>query len=211
MAHVFDPDELQRIVKRHVHLPIEQNVRALTDDLLDRYGEEHIDDNGIWVFSNADGIMGTMTILHASLKEYLLIFGTPHGFGGHSGRHKCDLWDIVMQGEITTYQEHQLTAKKLVPGDSSYLPRGTSNGSRMGSEGSFMLEYCRGPIPMMLPFGLLDSFTSTLDFQGITTTFKVYTKLTLKSFRAAGLPIPQRKDRAEKKRVERNADVYTIH
>jgi C-8 sterol isomerase len=44
-----------------------------------------------------------------------------------------------------------------------------------------MLEYCRGPIPTMLPFGLLDSFASTLDFHGIKTTFSVYTRCTLKA------------------------------
>lgn len=191
MAHVFNPDDLQAIVRRHTHLPIEQNVRALIDDLLEHYGSQHIEDNGVWVFSNAGGIMGTMTILHASLREYLLIFGTPHGSEGHSGRHACELWDIVMQGELTTYQEHDLVAKTLRPGDTSYLPKGASNSSRMGPGGSFMLEYCRGPIPLMMPFGLLDSFTSTLDFKGIATTFKVYTKLTLKSFRAAGRRAPK--------------------
>ena len=181
MSYVFDPDELQGIVQRHTHLPIEENVRALVDDLQDHYGKKAIDDNGVWVFSNAGNIMGTMTLLHASLKEYLLIFGTPHGSEGHSGRHRCDLWDIVMQGELSTYQEHELRARVLRPGDMSHLPRGRANGSRMGPEGSFMLEYCRGPIPTMLPFGLLDSFASTLDFHGIRTTFKVYTRCTLKA------------------------------
>ena len=79
MSYVFDPAELQGIVQRHVHLPIEENVRALIDDLQRHYGKKAIDDNGVWVFSNAGNIMGTMTLLHASLKEYLLIFGTPHG------------------------------------------------------------------------------------------------------------------------------------
>ena len=201
MSHVFDPAELQDIVKRHVDLPIEQNVRALIDDLVERYGDQAIDDNGVWMFSNAGGIMGTMTVLHASLKEYLLIFGTPHGSEGHSGRHACELWDIVMQGELSTYQEYDLVKKDLVPGDISYLPKWTSNSSRMGPSGSFMLEYCRGPIPLMLPFGLLDSFTSTLDFKGIATTFKVYTRLSIKSLLASRKPPSKAEPRVRPVRV----------
>ena len=96
------------------------------------------------------------------------------------GTWRPELWwqPVVVAGQPA---EHELRARVLKPGDMSYLPRGRSNGSRMGPEGSFMLEYCRGPIPTMLPFGLLDSFASTLDFHGIRTTFKVYTRCTLKS------------------------------
>ena len=156
MGYAFEPEDLQRIIKRHTHLPIEENVRALIDDLVATYGDRVIDDNGVWMFSNAGGIMGTMTILHASLREYLLIFGTPHGSEGHSGRHLCDLWDIVIQGELSTYREDELRATTFRPGDCSHLPRGKSNSSRMGPEGCFMVEYCRGPIPAMLPFGLVE-------------------------------------------------------
>lgn len=184
--NVFEPEALREIVARHTEKPIEENVRAVIDDLVERYGPRVIDDNGIWVFSNAGGIMGTMTLLHASLHEYLLIFGTPHGSEGHSGRHKCDLWDIVMSGEVSTYQEHELRAKVFKPGEVTHLPRGRANSSRMGTDGSFMLEYCRGPIPAMLPFGLLDSFASTLDFHGIATTFRVYTRCTIKSLMPGG-------------------------
>lgn len=182
MGHVFDPDELAKLAQVGIGKPIEENVAALVAALTERYGPRLIEQERRWLFSNAGGIMGTITLLHASLTEYLLIFGTPLATEGHSGRHRSDLWDTVIAGTVETYREHQLEAVVHGPGSTAYLPRGTSNCSRC-SDGAFMLEYARGNVPSMLPFALGDALFSTLDVRAVAETFRVYNRCVVREYR----------------------------
>lgn len=59
---------------------------VLTFALPPRYPGHILPDEDLqWVFVNAGGWMGSMCLLHASLTEYLLLFGTAVDTGGHSG------------------------------------------------------------------------------------------------------------------------------
>jgi hypothetical protein len=63
-----------------------------------RYGA-HILPSPEWIFVNAGGWMGSMYILHASLTEYLLFFGTALGSNGHSGRYWANISDTMVEGK----------------------------------------------------------------------------------------------------------------
>lgn len=59
------------------------------------------------------------------------------------------------------------------------MPAGTATQYRM-PDTCFALEYARGFIPAMLPFGVADTLFSTLDFHTLVKTFYIYGKCTVK-------------------------------
>jgi hypothetical protein len=113
--------------------------------------------------------MCSMNILHTSAKEYLLFCGTAVGSEGHSGRHRAELFDIVINGELQTFKPDQFQANTLIPGDMSELPRRTTNGSHLGAE-CWLLEYARGNIMSLFPFALGDTIFSTQDLTDVRKT-----------------------------------------
>lgn len=120
-------------------------------------------DSSEWVFNNAGGAMGAMYIIHASVTEYLIIFGTPLGTEGHSGLHTADDYFHILQGEQWVFEPGQLTKTVYGPGSVNLMKRGVARQYKM-HEGCWALEYARGWIPLMLPFGYADALSSTLDY-----------------------------------------------
>ncbi len=59
------------------------------------------------------------------------------------------------------------------PGEVAYLAKSAAKGYRIPDH-VWMLEYARGPIALMLPFGLVDTVLSTLDYGVIAQTIWHY-------------------------------------
>jgi C-8 sterol isomerase len=174
VAHIFDPDVLHAVARGVHDLPLDQKAERIRAELAGRY-PGHIRKQVDWVFNNAGGAMGQMCVLHASITEYVIIFGSPIGTEGYSGRFAADDWFIILDGEQWAYGEGDLERHVYKKGEMHHLPRGQARGYRMPDR-CYALEYARGWIPQMLPFGLADSFSSTLDFVPVIRTMKIYTR-----------------------------------
>ena len=174
MSHVFEPEQLHALVRPLIGQPLPDIFETLVDRLAAGY-PGHILREDQWIFSNAGGAMGMMRVLHASLSEYLILFGSPIGTEGHSGRFFADDWFFILDGEQWAYTEGALEREVYRRGDVHYLRRGVAKGYRMPDR-CFALEYARGVIPLMLPFGIADTLTSTIDLRTLAKTFSVYAR-----------------------------------
>jgi C-8 sterol isomerase len=179
MAHVFDPTVLHACARKGVGLPVEEAFDAITAALRAAYPRYVADRPRDWIFNNAGGAMGQITLLHGSITEYLIFFGTPIGTEGHSGRYRTEVWDFMFDGEMWAYLEGDTTRTVFGPGDAAYLGPDAVKGYRVPDR-AWMLEYARGPIATMLPFGLADSALSVLDLTPIRRTMWTYAQLCVK-------------------------------
>jgi len=166
--YLFKPNELHAIAKRAVGLDRKEACDQIVAELKQKF-PEHIRTDLPWIFNNAGGAMGAMKLLHVSLSEYIILFGSPIGTEGHSGRYAADVYDYVFSGEMWCYHEGDLERTIFRPGDGAHLTRTQTKGYRL-PEGAFMLEYSRGIIPSMFFFGLADTVLSTLDVKVLGRT-----------------------------------------
>ncbi|KAK4052966.1 C-8 sterol isomerase [Microbotryomycetes sp. JL221] len=190
--YIFDSPSLHAICKEAVRLYPEDNVSMVNyvvNNVRERYPSHAINQNSFsatplhitnsstgavdaasytpnpreWVFNNAAGAMGTMYIIHASITEYLIIFGTATGTEGHTGRHTADDYFHILSGEQWAVPAGGFETERYPPGTMHHLRRGEVKQYKF-HEAGFALELAQGWIPPMLPMGMADTVFSTLDF-----------------------------------------------
>lgn len=92
--YVFTPKAMQQIAvsaiaeghRESPHDPdhaLNVTVASVVRQLNEQF-PGHILPNPPWMFNNAGGAMGSMLVLHCSLVEYVIVFGTPLGTEGHT-------------------------------------------------------------------------------------------------------------------------------
>ncbi|CAN8095992.1 unnamed protein product [Discula destructiva] len=171
--YIFRPDHLHDLAKRSIAAHGNDThavVKYIVDELHgDAALTNYVNLDEEWIFNNAGGAMGAMYIIHASITEYLIIFGTAIGTEGHSGRHTADDYFHILFGTQTAYTPGVYEPEVYPQGSVHHLVRGTVKQYKM-PDGCFALEYARGWIPPMMFFGLADGLSSTLDIPTLWRT-----------------------------------------
>jgi hypothetical protein len=173
----FDPDVLGDIVKECIGLPHDEMLAAITEAVEKRYPKLYIRKKRKWSWSNAGGAMLQISFLYGSLTEYLLFAHTAIGTEGHTGIYLSKLWDWVLEGEMWHYGLGDSERTVYNVGDVGFLDKGGGGEGFCVKDNMTVLEYARGNIPLMMPFGLWDSIFSTLDFKSVLGQSWEYTKL----------------------------------
>lgn len=176
MGYIFEPERLHEISRVAAQKGERRAIIENVSQELKRHYPQHIDLNVPWLFNNAGGAMGQIKLLHCSLSEYILIFGTPSGTEGHSGRYGTEVFDFMLDGEMWCFHAGEFERTIFKAGDLAYLGADSAKGYAVPSD-VLMLEYARGAIPTMLPFGLADTLFSTHDPRTIGGTIFQYAKL----------------------------------
>lgn len=167
MGYIFNPEELQSLVQE----TLTENPGANNTVLFDSVSEKFKNRYGPYVndlnydnfhFSNAGGAMGTFFIFHASLTEYLIVFGTAIGTEGSTGHHLADDYFIILSGTQSAAFANENEPTIYKPGEVHHLPYGHGQQYSMPA-GAFAIELAQGYIPTMLVFGFADSIFSTVD------------------------------------------------
>src|SRR5437762_3147454 len=102
--YVFDPDTVHQCAMACLGKPKPVMFDAFAD-AMDAHYPGILDRTQPWLYSIAGGAMIEMKLYFCSIFEYIMIWGTPIGSEGHSGRHRVGFWDTVIDGEMWYFAE----------------------------------------------------------------------------------------------------------
>jgi hypothetical protein len=171
MTYKIDPDILHMVAKQVVGLSLEDG--ELVTQAIELLAAEYpglIDPTpGRWVGSKAGGILGKVRFLYFSPREYIVIFGSPTGTQGFSGRYKhVQIHKFLIAGQIDSYdlESEDTTATTILPGDHAYMEKGHARGLTI-HPGSWHIEYGRGAVVTTLPFAMVDTLLVSLELESV--------------------------------------------
>lgn len=175
-TYLFNAQDVAELARRYAGQDHDQAFSKVVVELRKKYPGHILPDEDLqWVFVNAGGWMGSMCVLHASLTEYVLLFGTAVDTAGHSGRYWAEISDTIITGTFRQWKEGTTKSEVFYPGD-TIVHSGGEAAAVQWSAGTWMVEYGRGFIPSTLGFALADTWSSTQDWVTLYYTFRVYLK-----------------------------------
>ena len=176
----FDPEIVHKCALESLGKPKPQMFDEFAKALAVYYPDT-LDFSQPWIYSIAGGAMIQMKLYYASTSEYIMIWGTPIGSEGHSGRHFAGFWDTVIDGETWYYAEGQFEKTVYKPGDRIYVGPGQARAMNF-TNGVWAVEYARGYIPASMPFGVAEEILICVDYLTVVQTFSLYTDLIMQAW-----------------------------
>jgi C-8 sterol isomerase len=148
-----DPETLHGIARKCARPELSRKAHfdLFVSTLAEGY-PRRIETSRRWVLNSANGTLGTMTLLYASLSEYLLIQGSPIGTEEHSGRHFATVQGFMVEGEMWVYLEGSTERTVFRPGAHAMLAARGSKGYLIRENG-WMLEHASRSHPGDAPRG----------------------------------------------------------
>ena len=188
MTHRIKPEVLaeiaEQVVSEYSPEQKQEMFQAIRKMLAEHYPDLVDTTARCWIGSRAGGVLGKMTIMYASMSEYLIIFGTPTTTNGFSGRYNfLKIWDFFLTGETKTcdLESNQVEPNIYKAGDIGFLDKGDALSCDFEA-GSWMIEYGRGPIFTALVFALADSVMSSVELKSVYLTIKEYSHFVLRNW-----------------------------
>jgi hypothetical protein len=187
MSYKIDPDVLGKVAKEVVGLPVEggELISRATELLSAEYPDLIDATPGRWVGSKAGAILGKVRFLYFGPREYIVLFGSPTGTQGFSGRYKhVEIHKFLMAGQIDSYdlEADELVPMTLLPGEHTCLEKGHARGLTI-HPGSWHIEYGRGAVVTTLPFAMVDTLFLSLELESVRRSTVEFAKLVTRRFR----------------------------
>lgn len=187
MTYLIDPAVLHRVAKQVVGTSLDNSelVTRTVELLADEYPDLIDAAPGRWVGSKAGGILGKVRLLYFSPREYIVIFGSPTGTQGFSGRYKrVEIHKFLIAGRIDSYdlESDDTTAMTLLPGEHTCLEKGRARGLTI-EPNSWHIEYGRGAVATTLPFAMVDTLLVSLEFESVRRSTVEFARLVRRRFR----------------------------
>src|SRR6476659_11305839 len=133
MRYKIEPDVLAAVAKEVVgsSLAGTELIARMTEALAAAYPDLVSPTPGRWVGSKAGGILGKVRFLYFSPREYVVLFGSPTGTQGFSGRYKhVEIHKFLIAGQIDSYdvESDETMSTTLLPGEHTCLEKGRARG-----------------------------------------------------------------------------------
>ncbi|KUH67620.1 isomerase [Mycolicibacterium novocastrense] len=179
MRYLIDPDVLHGVAAQLVGLPTGELTSRAVELLAEAYPDLIDAEPGRWVASKAGGILGKVRFVYFSPREYIVIFGSPTGTQGFSGRYKrVQIHKFLMAGRIDSYdlESDDSAAMTLLPGERTCLDKGQARGLTI-HPGSWHIEYGRGAVATTLPFAMVDTLLVSLEWESVRRSTVEFARL----------------------------------